>query len=201
LNKIPKNNHQQQIIDGDEQTSNDNDAVVDNTKTNQSKTNIRKKKGRRRYINDEHATVYIDIPSSFTPSNNNNNLQLNGDQFEIGKVYRLIRNIGHNNCNTISNDDNINKCEEEEGFPVLWVPVVLRRLPTSSTTNIKEGEQLISNLYIPPCIAATLGLHTFHTQHTNSSTSVYLQPIQATDICKASHATLKEIGCPHWNLI
>jgi len=204
LNKIPTNNHQQQTIDGDEQHSNDIDVVYNTNiqQQNGKRTNKKKKKGRRRYINDEHATVYIDIPSSFTTSNNNLQ-QIDDYQFEIGNVYRLIRNIGHNNCNTVNGGNGINNCEEEVQ-PLLWVPVVLRRFPTSkhqtssTTTNCKEeGEQLRPNLYIPPCTAATLGLHTFHTQHyKNVHSMVYLQPIEAVDICKASHATLKEIGCP-----
>ena len=191
LNKIPQINHQQ-IIDGGDEQSNDTHNIIDGIHQNDIRANSRKKKGRRRYINDEHSTVYIDIPSSSSTTDSNNL------QFEVGNVYRLTRSIGHTDCNTISNrDDGINECKEE-GQPVLWVPVVLRRLPTSkhqTTVNISSVDEH-PNLYIPPCIAATLGLHTFHTKHTNSSTMVYLKPIQATDICKASHATLKEIGCP-----
>ena len=65
-------------------------------------------------------------------------------------------------------------------------------------------------MYIPPCLASTLGIHFIHdTQQqqnnvvSNSISIAYLQPLPKNEIVKASHVTIREIGClpPVPNLI
>lgn len=181
---------------------------------------------KRRYGCDEHATVYINpssqlrrekalpSPSGCTDLESllNASLLSTGDGVTCRLIHKICSGHKSNVCN--NNDD------------ILWAPVVLKRLPLhcspvapcasdtdksdSSTIDVENNknvnkcntckindEDQLPTLYIPPCLAATLGLHNiFHPHHRPPSTIVYLEPLPTTEITNASHATLREIGCP-----
>ncbi|KAL7536444.1 hypothetical protein ACHAXR_007160, partial [Thalassiosira sp. AJA248-18] len=141
-----------------------------------------------------------------------------------GALCRLFRRAGHDDeisVNSSGTSGGGNTIDDwlGEGHRMLWAPVILRILPSScdidddddksnhdneaSETTDNAAESTITNnndkdqtikLYIPPCLAATIGLHCFHAHHT--STPAYLQPLPLTNVIKASHATLREIGIP-----
>lgn len=172
---------------------------------------------KRRYASDEHATVYIE--PSLSSSNGVISSFLNGGW----AACRLIRTI----CTRY--DDN-NHSDEGDNL-ILWAPVILKRLPlhyrpvsrhaddfdqcdltpstiggvnhNNSTININDEDQT-PTLFIPPCLAATMGLHNlFYTQHQKQPYSIlaFLQHLPTTEIANASHATLREIGRPPPNPI
>lgn len=115
----------------------------------------------------------------------------------------------------------------------LWVPAILRNFSSSSRMNqfvsVNEGgnlakssnleantdcqqERRIPTIFIPPCLAATLGLHWFHTRANKNNQFnnfneclVFLQPVELNPddedynhitLTKASHAAIAEIGIP-----
>lgn len=176
---------QQTISNAAEEKANKNDPL-------HRRQGRRRRKGRRRYDRDEHATVYISQGTE----------QL--DDFE-GATFRLYRRVGRDNERSHATD--------LRGGSFLWAPVILRSMPSdcnfdkstelqdesilgddASAETTNTNNNLIPKLYIPPCLAATLGMHCFNTLH--SSTPAYLQPLSAQHIVKASHVTLREIGVP-----
>ena len=152
--------------------------------------------------------LYHRILSSKHDINNSNN-------FSSSTAIRSRENVV-DGCSIKEVDDDDGACM------LLWVPVILRILPfkrrddnnnnsslsfsTSMITNNNNSKDdddaiQIPNLYIPPCLASTLGFHFFHDntqQHNTVSNSsiitAYLQPLTKNEIVKASYATIREIG-------
>ena len=193
-----------------------------------------KKRGRRRYINDENATAYIIFSSS---SSNSASL------YDILRIKKdessLLVGDGDNGivCHLIRSGRTANNEDERS----LSTPVIVRKLAFASLPNTNNESSssnaalpthnsssedgttttimpsLLPILYIPPCLAATLGLLMLHTiihttndttntNNTNNSNNnnnntimggVYycnLQPIQKCEIYIASHVTVRELG-------
>jgi hypothetical protein len=194
---------------------------------------VKKRGGRRRYINDENATAYIIFSSS---SSNSASL------YDILRIKKdessLLVGDGDNGivCHLIRSGRTANNEDERS----LSTPVIVRKLAFASLPNTNNESSssnaalpthnsssedgttttimpsLLPILYIPPCLAATLGLLMLHTTiHTTNDTTntntnnnnnnnnntimggVYycdLQPIQKCEIYIASHVTVRELG-------
>ena len=188
-----------------------------------------RRKGRRRYYNDDHATVYIQYPSSSSTDDGTttvNNVSQHDDQellipMKDGSIFGLYRRIsGHDDNNhrsalIHSQEEVVDGCIKDDGTcMLLWVPVIVKLLPpsrdhnnnsfssTSSTTSISNNTNdddaiKIPNLYIPPCLASTLGIHFIHdTQQqqnnvvSNSISIAYLQPLPKNEIVKETQRKL-----------
>jgi hypothetical protein len=197
---------------------------------------VKKRGGRRRYINDENATAYIIFSSS---SSNSASLY---DILRIKKDESSLL-VGDGDSGIVCHLIRSGRTANNEDERSLSTPVIVRKLAFASLLPNTNNESSSSNaalpthnsssedgtkattimpsllpiLYIPPCLAATLGLLMLHTTiHTTNDTTntntnnnnnnnnntimggVYyccdLQPIQKCEIYIASHVTVRELG-------
>ena len=80
-------------------------------------------------------------------------------------------------------------------------PAILRMLDDEDSNLLELDEtetvhdEAIPHVYVPPCIAATLGLHWFRTRY-NKFTTATLRVQITSSVNEALHATVVEIGVP-----
>ena len=195
--------------------NNDDDDKSSKSSRTTKRNHVKKRGGRRRYIHDENATVYISISSSSSSSSSNSS-----------SLYDILR-IKKDESLIVGDDDNdvivcqLIRTEANNDDRSLSTPVIVRKLASLPITNNESSNALTTDtnnsssdeaddgtttttkpplLYIPPCLAATLGLMLMHNTitHTNTNNTMgavcYLQPYQKHEIHIASHVTVRELG-------
>lgn len=153
-----------------------------NTSNNSNKLERRRRK--RSYKYDEHATIYVYKEDAAQ-------LETTTPGLSDGSVCLL----SSKNCGVS-----------------LVAPVILRNLPGSNAKDRLNGGESNDDgatnhpqVYVPPCTAATLGMHSFHTpryltafmQRIDDNHQHEKQQHQRTAVVEeATHVTLREIGLP-----
>ena len=178
---------------------------------------IKRRGGRGGYIHDEHATAYY---------------QVSGDVRLFGSIHRVAdrQTSSSSSSSSSSSCDGATCCRLHRDMPYevsssmssLWSPVILRPLPSKQAVAMNRttgrgndnDDDGMPNLYVPPCLAATLGIRGMlrnadddndYNADASSSMAVsyvstgiiaYLTPMSTKYVVEATHATLREIGRP-----
>lgn len=167
-------------------------------KTSTDGSQREKRPSRRRYNRDEFATVYASSGDIALLSRNG--VEDGGgvaEAFGEGSLCRLIRFVQ-------------DESDESDERARLWAPVILRQLPGLAEKNdnvLGDGGEDASccnssgvgrqqrrsraRLFVPPNVAATIGLQQLHIP---LELRAHLQPLPKRNLTKATRATLVEIG-------
>ena len=184
--------------------SREDDARGQAAKTSTGESQREKRPSRRRYNRDEFATVYA---SSGDMALLSKSCIENGGEvaaaFGEGSLCRLVHFV-YDESSTL-----LHTRSDEQAR--LWAPVILRQLPELAEKNdstLSDGEedananascdrsverqqQRRAQLFVPPNVAATIGIQQLHIP---LDLRAHLQLLPKRDLSKATRATLVEIG-------
>ena len=180
--------------------SREDDARGQAAKTSTGESQREKRPSRRRYNRDEFATVYASSGDMALLSKSG--IENGGEvaaAFREGSLCRLVHFV-HDESSTLLHT----RSDEQTR---LWAPVVLRQLPeltekndstfsdgeedASCDSSVERQQQRRAQLFVPPNVAATIGIQQLHIP---LELRAHLQPLPKRNLSKATRVTLVEIG-------